>query len=58
MRTDLKAAQGLGIDALFIAAGIHRHETMTGDTIDPGMLAALFERHPIPAIGAMPYLAA
>ncbi|MBX9927062.1 MAG: TIGR01459 family HAD-type hydrolase [Hyphomicrobiaceae bacterium] len=57
VRTDLKAAESMGIGALFIAAGIHRHETMTGDTIDPGMLAALFERQPLPALGAMPYLA-
>lgn len=57
LRTDLKAAQGAGIDALFIAAGIHRHDTMTGDEIDQGKLEALFAGSAVPALGAMAYLA-
>ena len=56
LRTDLKAAESAGIDALFIAAGIHRHETMTGEAIDPERLKALFAPGAPPAIGAMAYL--
>jgi HAD superfamily hydrolase (TIGR01459 family) len=57
LRTDLAAAEGLGVDALFIAAGIHRHETMVGEAVDPAKLAALFTATPAPALGAMAYLA-
>jgi HAD superfamily hydrolase (TIGR01459 family) len=57
LRTDLKAAQGAGFDALFIAAGIHRHDTMSGDAIDPLKLATLFATGDPPALGAMAYLA-
>src|SRR5262245_58483000 len=42
VRTDLAAAQGLGVDGLFIAAGIHKHELVTGDTIDETRLERLF----------------
>ena len=56
IRTDLKAAQGAGVDALFITGGIHRHETMVGDSVDAGKLAALFKATPMPALGAMGYL--
>lgn len=42
VRTDLAAAQGLGVDGLFIAAGIHKNELMTGETIDRARLARLF----------------
>ena len=57
LRTDLKAAQGAGVDGLFIAGGIHRHDAMTGQEIDAGKLAKLFAGSGIPAIGAMAYLA-
>lgn len=57
VRTDLRSAEGLGVDALFIAAGIHRHDAMEGEEIVPEALARLFEANPVPAIGAMPYLA-
>jgi HAD superfamily hydrolase (TIGR01459 family) len=54
VRTDLAAAQGLGVDALFIAAGIHI-EILDGEgRIDAARLAALFA--PLgtpPAIAAM-----
>jgi HAD superfamily hydrolase (TIGR01459 family) len=54
LRTDLAAAQGLGVDALFIAAGIHGGEVMAeGGMIDPARLAALFAQP-----GAPPVLAA
>src|SRR5215470_1285421 len=46
LRTDLAAARGLGVDALFIAAGIHREELIVGDAIDPGRLAALLKAEP------------
>jgi HAD superfamily hydrolase (TIGR01459 family) len=57
LRTDLKAAQGAGVDGLFIASGIHRHDAMTGHEIDAGKLRELFAGSGIPAIGAMAYLA-
>lgn len=56
LRTDLKAAQGAGVDGLFIAGGIHRHDVMTGHEIDAGKLVKLFQGSGIPAIGAMGYL--
>lgn len=57
LRTDLRSAEDMGVDALFIAAGIHRHQVMEGDAIAPDRLARLFEANPVPAIAAMPYLA-
>lgn len=57
LRTDLKSAEGLGVDALFIAAGIHRHDAMEGEAIDTDRLSRLFAANPVPAIGAMAYLA-
>jgi HAD superfamily hydrolase (TIGR01459 family) len=57
LRTDLTAAQGAGVDALFIAGGIHRHDAMDGDRIAEEKLAALFARSPVPARAAMAYLA-
>jgi HAD superfamily hydrolase (TIGR01459 family) len=54
VRTDLAAAQGLGVDALFIAAGIHYDEVAAGGQVDPARLAALFEPPGTPpAIAAM-----
>jgi ribonucleotide monophosphatase NagD (HAD superfamily) len=56
LRTDLAAAQGLGVDALFIAAGIHK-EVMANGAIDAARLAALFAPPDAPpAIAAMPQL--
>ncbi len=57
IRTDLAAAQGAGMDSLFIAAGLHRHEVMDGGEIDPAKLARLFAPGTPPAIAAMAYLA-
>jgi HAD superfamily hydrolase (TIGR01459 family) len=57
IRTDLKAAQGAGVDALFIVGGIHRYDGMVGAVVDPARLATLFTAAPIPAVGAMGYLA-
>jgi len=56
VRTDLAAAQGAGVDALFIAGGLHRRDTMQGREIVPDKLAHLFGRGMPPAIAAMPYL--
>ena len=57
VRTDLAAAQGLGVDGLFVAAGIHNDAVMAEGEIDAGKLAALFapEGTP-PAIAATPQL--
>lgn len=57
VRTDLAGAHGAGLDALFVAGGIHRHETMTGDALDPDKLARLFPPGAPGALGAMPLLA-
>ncbi len=57
VRTDLAAAQGAGIDALFIAAGLHRHDVMDGDAIVDARLKQLFGSDAPPAVAAMPYLA-
>jgi len=57
LRTDLKAAQGAGVDGLFIASGIHRHDAMTGQEIDAAKLRDLFAGSGVSAIGAMAYLA-
>jgi HAD superfamily hydrolase (TIGR01459 family) len=57
VRTDLAAAQGLGVDGLFVAAGIHSDAVLTDGAIDAEKLAALFG--PIgtpPAIAAMTQL--
>ena len=57
VRTDLAAAQGMGIDALFIACGIHRDAVMIDGAIDPARLAAVFAPAGTPpAIAAMTQL--
>ena len=38
---DVAGAEGFGIDALFIAGGIHREEIMRGDAIIPDRLQRL-----------------
>jgi HAD superfamily hydrolase (TIGR01459 family) len=42
VRTDLAAAQGLGVDALLIAGGIHGDALLVNGEIDPARLADLF----------------
>lgn len=42
LRTDLKGAEAAGIDAIFVASGIHRDETMGGGSLDPAKLQVLF----------------
>ena len=54
VRTDLKGAENFGCDALFVASGIHRHETMTGDALSAAKLEKLFAPAGTPsALGAM-----
>ena len=54
LRTDLAAAQGMGVDALFIASGIHNGEVVVDGEIDPQRLAALLASAGTPpAIAAM-----
>jgi HAD superfamily hydrolase (TIGR01459 family) len=57
IRTDLKGAENFGCDALFIASGIHRHESMEGGVLSPKKLAALFPPGTPGALGAMVELA-
>jgi HAD superfamily hydrolase (TIGR01459 family) len=57
IRTDLAGAKGAGLDALFVAGGIHRDEAMDGDRVDPEKLAALFTPGTPPALAAMGALA-
>lgn len=58
LRTDLASAQGLGVDGLFIAAGIHKDELLQAGAIDPARLARLFDPPGTPpAIAAMTHLA-
>jgi HAD superfamily hydrolase (TIGR01459 family) len=56
VRTDLAAAQGLGVDALFIAAGIHKDDVLATGDIDPARLAQLFAPGTPPAVAAMTQL--
>jgi len=57
VRTDLAAARGLGVDGLFIAAGIHSGAVLAGGEIDPVRLAQLFDPPGTPAaIAAMTHL--
>jgi HAD superfamily hydrolase (TIGR01459 family) len=53
LRTDLKGAQNYGCDALFIASGIHRHETVDGIDLSIEKLSDLFRAGAPPALGAM-----
>jgi len=57
LRTDIKGAENFGCDALFIASGIHRHETVDGIDLSATKLADLFKPNGPPAIGAMIELA-
>ncbi len=52
--TDIAGANGFGIDALFIADGVHGEEI--GD-LTPQSLARLFAKNGTKAVGAMPTLA-
>ena len=56
LRTDIKAAQGMGINAIFITSGIHRNETMVDGEIDSGLMESLFSKDSPPAVAAMSQL--
>jgi HAD superfamily hydrolase (TIGR01459 family) len=57
LRTDLKGAEAAGIDAVFIASGIHRDETMGSGELSPDKLAVLFAPPAPPALAVMGRLA-
>jgi HAD superfamily hydrolase (TIGR01459 family) len=52
IRTDLRAAERAGVDALFIAAGIHRDEAMPGGVLTVAALSKLFPGDGPPAVAA------
>ncbi len=52
IRTDLAAAAGAGIDALFIASGIHRDEALEAGRLSQSALARLFPAGGPPAKAA------
>ena len=54
VRTDIAGAQAFGVDALFIAQGIHRDDILDGAAIAPDAIATLFAGNDTPqAIAAM-----
>lgn len=58
LRTDLEGARRAGLDALFIAGGIHRDDVVDRGKIDPDKLRSLFSSPQSPrALGAMTELA-
>ncbi len=57
VRTDLKGALSFGVDALFIAGGIHRDDTVVDGAVCPDRLAILLKEDAPPAVAAMSYLA-
>jgi HAD superfamily hydrolase (TIGR01459 family) len=57
LRTDLKGAEAAGIDAIFVASGIHRDETMGSGELSPDKLAILFAPPAPPALAIMKKLA-
>jgi ribonucleotide monophosphatase NagD (HAD superfamily) len=57
LRTDLKGAEAAGIDAVFVASGIHRDETMGSGELRPENLARLFAPPAPMAIAVMERLA-
>lgn len=54
--TDLAGAQAAGIDALFIAGGVHHGEVMAGAAIEVQALARLLADNNVPTIAAAPAL--
>jgi len=57
LRTDIAGAAAAGLDALFIAGGIHRGDLMDRDAISPERLARLFSPPAPRAVAAMAELA-
>ncbi len=56
LRTDLVGAETVGLDALFVAGGIHRDEVTENGIIVPERLSTLFDDDAPPALAAMPEL--
>lgn len=56
VRTDLAAAAGAGVDALFVTSGIHRADVMSGGAIATDRLHRLLAQAGIPARAAIPAL--
>lgn len=57
LRTDLEGAKNFGVDALFIAGGIHKPQLLSSQHIEPERLAEMFSGGDMPpAVGAMSYL--
>jgi HAD superfamily hydrolase (TIGR01459 family) len=54
--TDLAGASAAGIDALFIAGGIHRDHVMPGAIVDLSALVAMLAAHRTTAVAAAPAL--
>jgi HAD superfamily hydrolase (TIGR01459 family) len=52
VRTDIAGARAFGLDALFVAQGIHRAEVSKEDAIDETALAKLFSGDALDAIAA------
>ncbi len=57
LRTDIEGAERAGLDALFIAGGIHATDVVVNDRVQPDKLAALFTADAPPALAAMVELA-
>ena len=53
IRTDLAAAQNFGVDAIFVASGIHRHDAMDNGQLSPEKLERLFQPGMPSAVAAM-----
>jgi len=53
LRTDLKGAEAAGIDAIFVASGIHRDETMGTGELSIEKLSLLFAPPAPPALAVM-----
>lgn len=57
VRTDLTGARDFGVDALFIAGGIHRDELLQNGRLCSKRLTEILTGDAPPAIAAMPHLA-
>ncbi len=53
IRTDLAAARNFGVDAIFVASGIHRHEAMENGSLSQDKLDRLFAPGTPSALAAM-----
>ncbi len=57
LRTDIAGASAFGVDALFIAGGIHRDELLRGEEIDRELLDHVVGTHAAGIVGIMKGLA-